>query len=126
MKLFYSPNACSLGIHVLLEEIGKPFELMRVDFSNGAQYKEPYVSLNPKSKVPALGREDGTLVTEWPAVAWYLAKANPVAAFTNSEGCNPNEPKEYQLVCPLISFPKTNNPANDSSPMTYMTLENFS
>lgn len=79
MKLFYSPNACSLGIHVLLEEIGKPFELMRVDFSNGAQYKEPYVSLNPKSKVPALGREDGTLVTEWPAVAWYLAKANPEA-----------------------------------------------
>lgn len=79
MKFFYSPNACSLGIHVLLEEIGKPFELMKVDFSTGAQYKDPYVSLNPKSKVPALLRDDGTLVTEWPAIAWYLAKSNPEA-----------------------------------------------
>ncbi len=79
MKLFHSPNSCSLGIHVLLEEIGKPYELMKVDFAAGAQYKEPYISLNPKSKVPALLREDGTLVTEWPAIAWYLAKTNPEA-----------------------------------------------
>lgn len=77
MKFFYSPNACSLGIHVLLEEIGKPYERLWVDFSKGAQYKEPYVSLNPKSKVPALLRDDGVLVTEWPAIAWYLAKTNP-------------------------------------------------
>lgn len=79
MKLFYSPNASSLGIHVLLEEIGKPFELEKVDFMSGAQYKEPYTSLNPKSKVPVLALDDGTLVTEWPAIAWYLAKSNPAA-----------------------------------------------
>lgn len=79
MKLFYSPNASSLGIHVLLEEIGKPFELMKVDFTTGAQYKPPYILLNPKAKVPALIGEDGTLITEWPAIAWYLAKSNPAA-----------------------------------------------
>lgn len=79
MKLFYSPNACSLGIHVLLEEIGKPFELAKVDFSTGAQHKEPYITMNPKAKIPALQRDDGTVVTEWPAIAWYLAKTNPQA-----------------------------------------------
>ena len=26
MKLFYAPGACSIGIHVLMEEIGKPYE----------------------------------------------------------------------------------------------------
>ena len=31
MKLYYSPGACSLGIHVLLEEIGKPYEAELVD-----------------------------------------------------------------------------------------------
>ncbi len=29
MKLFYAPGACSIGIHVLLEEIGKPYALER-------------------------------------------------------------------------------------------------
>ena len=77
VKLFYSPNASSLGIHVLLEEIGKPFELMKVDFATGAQYKPPYRLLNPKTKVPALICDDGALITEWPAIAWYLAKSNP-------------------------------------------------
>lgn len=77
MKLFYSPGACSLGTHVLLEEIGKPYELALVDLHSGAQYKHEYVSINPKSKVPALLRDDGTLLTEWPAIAWYLAKMHP-------------------------------------------------
>ncbi|MGO9817191.1 MAG: glutathione S-transferase family protein [Acidocella sp.] len=77
MKLFYSPGACSLGIHVLLEEIGKPFELLKLDFASGAQYKHEYTSINPKSKVPALVRDDGSVLTEWPAIAWYLAKMHP-------------------------------------------------
>jgi glutathione S-transferase len=77
MKLFYSPNACSLGIHMLLEEIGKPFELVKVDFGDAAQYKSPFVDLNPKSKVPALLRDDGGLVTEFPAIAFYLGLTNP-------------------------------------------------
>ncbi len=76
MKLFYAPNACSLAIHVLLEEIGKPFELHRVDFSKKEQYGPEYVALNPKSKVPALLRDDGSLLTELPAIAWYLARSN--------------------------------------------------
>ena len=29
MKLYYAPGVCSIGIHVLLEEIGKPYELKR-------------------------------------------------------------------------------------------------
>ena len=77
MKLFYSPNSCALAIHIILEEIGKPYELELVDFSTGAQYKQPYTSLNPKSKVPALLRDDDTLLTELPAIAWYLARTNP-------------------------------------------------
>ena len=79
MKLFYAPNACSLAIHVLLEEIGKPYELRRVDFSTQEQYSPEYVALNPKSKVPALLRDDGSLLTELPAIAWYLARSNPEA-----------------------------------------------
>jgi glutathione S-transferase len=79
MKLFYAPGACSIGIHVLLEEIGKPYETEMVNLREGAQYKPEYAGMNPKSKVPALLKDDGTLLTEYPAITYWLAKTNPYA-----------------------------------------------
>lgn len=79
MKLFYSPGACSVGIHVVLEEIGRPYELAPVALKDGAQYKPEFMAINPKSKVPALQRDDGSILTEWPVIAAYLAKTNPEA-----------------------------------------------
>jgi glutathione S-transferase len=77
MKLFYAPGACSLAIHVLLQEIGKKFEIEKVDFTAAAQYQPPFTSVNPKSKVPVLQRDDGSILTELPAIAFYLARSNP-------------------------------------------------
>ncbi len=79
MKLLYAPGACSLGIHVLLEEIGKPYEAERVNLQAGAQYQEPFTTVNPKSKVPTLVRDDGSVLTEFPAIAYWLARTNPQA-----------------------------------------------
>ncbi len=77
MKLYYAPGACSIGIHVLLNEIGKPFEATAVNLREGEQFKPPFVEVNPKSKVPTLVRDDGTVLTEFPAIAYYLARTNP-------------------------------------------------
>jgi len=77
MKLMYSPGACSVGIHVLLEEIGKPYETQLVNLREGGQFKQEYTSVNPKSKVPALMRDDGSVLTEYPAIAHWLARTNP-------------------------------------------------
>jgi glutathione S-transferase len=79
MKLFYAPGVCSIGIHVLLEEIGKPYDLQAVNLREGAQHKPEYAGVNPKSKVPALERDDGSILTEFPVIATYLAKKNPEA-----------------------------------------------
>jgi glutathione S-transferase len=79
MKLYYAPGACSIGIHVLLEEIGTPYELAPVKLMEGEQYQPPFVSINPKSKVPTLELDDGAVLTEFPAIAWYLARSNPQA-----------------------------------------------
>ena len=78
MKLYYSPGACSVGIHVLLEEIGAPYEAVLVNLREGAQFKPEFAGLNPKSKVPTLERDDGSVMTEYPAIAFWLASANPV------------------------------------------------
>jgi glutathione S-transferase len=77
MKLMYSPGACSIGIHVLLEEIGKPYETQLVNLREGAQYKPDFTAVNPKSKVPTVVRDDGSVLTEYPAIAYWLARTNP-------------------------------------------------
>ena len=79
MKLFYAPGACSIGIHVLLEEIGKPYDAELVNLREGAQFKPEFTSVNAKSKVPALLKDDGSVLTEYPAIAYYLSVTNPDA-----------------------------------------------
>jgi glutathione S-transferase len=79
MKLFYAPGACSVGIHVLLEEIGQPYEAELVNLREGAQFKPEFTAVNPKSKVPTLKRDDGSVLTEYPAIALWLASAFPEA-----------------------------------------------
>ena len=77
MKLYYAPGACSIGIHVLLEEIGKPYEAQKLNLKEGHQYKPEFASINPKSKVPTLQRDDGSVLTEFPAIATWLARKSP-------------------------------------------------
>ena len=77
MKLYYSPGACSLGIHVLLEEIGKPYELHRLNFPEGDQQKPEFQAVNRKGKVPTLVRDDGSVLTEFPAIAVVAGLSNP-------------------------------------------------
>jgi glutathione S-transferase len=88
MKLYYAPGACSLGIHVLLEEIGKPYDAAPVNLREGAQYKPDFTAINPKSKVPTLERDDGSVLTEFPAIAFWLGATNPEAKLlpTDPEG----------------------------------------
>jgi glutathione S-transferase len=75
-KLYYAPGACSIGIHVLLEEIGTPYDVEAVDLRT-APASRPFTAVNPKSKVPTLKRADGSVLTEFPAIAYWLAVTNP-------------------------------------------------
>jgi len=77
MKLYYSPGSCALGVHVLMEEIGAPFELERLNFAAREQFGDGYRAINPKSKVPALMRDDGTVLTEYQAISIFLALTHP-------------------------------------------------
>ena len=85
MKLYFAPGACSLGIHVLLEEIGKPYELARLNLAEGEQRKPEFAAVNRKGKVPTLVRDDGTVLTEFPAIAWWLALTNPQAHLLSAD-----------------------------------------
>ena len=68
--LYFSPGSCSLVVNCLLEELGVPFDLARVDFAANQHHGEAYRKLNPKGKVPVLATPDGPL-TECLAIVEY-------------------------------------------------------
>ncbi|HYE37479.1 glutathione S-transferase family protein [Methylocaldum sp.] len=79
MKLYMTPGSCSTGIHILLEELDRPFEAYIVNLPAGDQYRADYLAINPKSTIPTLVRDDGSALTEFQAIAWWLARTNPKA-----------------------------------------------
>ena len=76
MKLYYSPGACSLGDHIVLEWIGKPYETKRVDHEE--KQAPGFRKLNPAGAVPVF-EQDGWVLTQNAAILNYLADTNPQA-----------------------------------------------
>jgi glutathione S-transferase len=78
IRLYYAPGACSLAVHIALEEAGAEFELERVDFRAGAQRSPAYLAVNPKGRVPTLQTDRGVL-TECVAILAWIAQSWPEA-----------------------------------------------
>jgi glutathione S-transferase len=77
MKLYAFQGACSLGIHLLLNEVGATYDLIQLDARAGDLQKPEFKAINPKTKVPVLVLDNGETLTEWPAIASYIAAAHP-------------------------------------------------
>lgn len=87
MKLYLKPGACSLSPHIVLEELGLAHDTEAVDLAkkvtaSGANFFD----INPKGYVPALTLDDGTLLTEGPAIVQYLADLRPEAKLAPANG----------------------------------------
>ncbi|MFN8624477.1 MAG: glutathione S-transferase N-terminal domain-containing protein [Candidatus Binatia bacterium] len=76
MKLYYAPGACSLATHIVLEWIGRPYEIHKVDI-HGTKSPE-LLERNPEGAVPVI-EEDGWVLTQNSAILNYLADTNPQA-----------------------------------------------
>jgi len=87
MKLYISPGACSLSPHIVVSEAGINVELEKV---NLAEHKtasgQDYMTINPKGYVPALGLDDGSVLTEGPAIVQYLADQKPASGLIPAAG----------------------------------------
>lgn len=87
MKLFYKSGACPLATHIVLHEIGRPFEIESVDTVRGQTAGgEDYRKINPKGYVPALQLDDGQILTEGPAILQFLADGAPKAELAPEVG----------------------------------------
>lgn len=77
MKLYYSPGACSLAPHIVLNELGLSHTAEKVDLrAKKTEAGNDYLAVNGKGYVPTLETKDGAL-TEVQVILQYLADANP-------------------------------------------------
>ena len=76
LQLHYAPSNASITPHILLQEMGLPFELKQVDRANNAHKSAEYLKLNPNGLIPVL--VDGDLVLyETAAICLHLTDTHP-------------------------------------------------
>ncbi len=114
LRLYYFPGTCAFAPHMLLEEIGDPFELEMVvpastptgspDLASSPEWR----AVNPKGRVPALlgvaGASGGAaeLLTEVSAILFYLGRSHPAL------GLLPEGPAEQARCIEWCNYLATN------------------
>ncbi|MEY3487885.1 MAG: glutathione transferase GstA [Pseudomonadota bacterium] len=103
MKLYYSPGACSLSPHIVLHEAGLAFTAEMAS-TKTHQLKDgtDYFSINPLGYVPLLVLNDGTQLSEGPAIVQYIADQVPDKQLAPANGSM----ARYQLQS-LLNFIST-------------------
>jgi glutathione S-transferase len=85
IQLHYYPSNASFLPHVLLHEIGVPFELQLVDRTRAAHKSPAYLKLNPNGLIPVLVDADLVLY-ETAAICLYLVERFPQARLAPPPG----------------------------------------
>lgn len=87
LQLHYFPGNASLVVHIVLEELGVPFELAYVDRDHGAHTSPAYLALNPNGLIPVLVDPDSRsadgaplVLYETAAICMHLADVHATAA----------------------------------------------
>jgi glutathione S-transferase len=78
MKLYYSPGACSLAPHIVLNEAGLAFEpVLASTKTHQLADGTDYYTINSKGYVPLLELANGERLTEGPVIVQYIADQVP-------------------------------------------------
>ena len=85
LHLHYYPSTAAMAPHIVLQELGVPFELVLVDRPADAHKSPEYLKLNPNGLIPVL--TDGDLVLyETAAICLYLCDMHPQAKLAPAVG----------------------------------------
>ncbi len=73
IRLYHWPRSSATRVHWALEELGAPYESVRLDGKKGEHRQAAYLTINPNGKVPALVDGDETFF-ESVAILLHLAE----------------------------------------------------
>ena len=106
MKLYYFKGSCALAPHITLRWAGADYELKEIK-RRDARGEEYLTIVNPFGRVPVLVLDDGTKLSQVPAILLWLAKSYPAADL--GPGAGPDA--EYRLQNLLSYFNADVHPA---------------
>lgn len=90
IHLHHAPSSAAMAPHILLTELGLPFELVPVDTGAQAHKRPGYLALNPNGLVPSyVEQRDGSaplVLYETVAIGLHLADAHPQAQLAPPPG----------------------------------------
>lgn len=98
MKFYMTPGSCSTGIHILLEALELPFEAWILNLPAGDHRKPEYLAINPRGTIPTLVPDDGPPLTDFRAIALWLAGHHPRARLL------PDDPALAARAVELLDF----------------------
>lgn len=104
LALYYYPGNASLLPHMMLREIGVPFELRLVDRSQNVQKSAEYLKLNPNGRIPVLV-DDELVLFETAAIALHLADKFPEAGLAPAMGTK-ERAEFYKWMVHLTNTPQ--------------------
>jgi glutathione S-transferase len=93
-----TPGSCSTGIHILLETLELPFEAWIVNLPAGEHLRPEYLKINPRGTIPTLVLDDGRALTDFKAIALWLAQGHPRG------GLLPADPEQAARAVELLDF----------------------
>ena len=85
IQLHYYPSTAGMVPHIVLEELGAPYERVLVDRSQGAHKAPAYLRLNPNGLIPVMVEGDLVLY-ETAAICLHLCDTHPAAALAPPQG----------------------------------------
>ena len=74
LTLYFSPGACSMAAHIVLEESDEKYQEQQMLLASGEQRSEAYLKINPQGRVPTLVLDNGEALAENTAILPYLGK----------------------------------------------------
>jgi glutathione S-transferase len=101
-KLFYAPASASLGIRVILEEIGADYELLQTDIETDKPRTQNHLELNPNGWVPVLIWDENAMY-ECAAIAIFLCDRHPEAKLAPAA----NESERGLFLQTMVYFSNT-------------------
>ena len=85
IQLHYYPGNASMAPHILVEELGVPFELKLVDRTVQAHKSDGYLKFNPNGLIPVMVDRD-LVIYETAAILLHLADSHPKAGLAPAIG----------------------------------------